>query len=113
MRFNPPLLNAIAGSTLGLIVWRLDAPASLALLLPMIWLNASSRLAGVGAVMGYYLAGAFDVLDAAQMFFGQSPFIGLAAWLCQAALLTLPWLLLWAPSGGTDRAWRPVPLRFL
>lgn len=93
------------GTLIGLVVWRLDAPISLALLLPLIWLNAGSRLAGAGAVMAYYLAGAFDVIDAARMF-GQPTFVGVAAWLGQAAFLTIPWLLLWAPADVAGRAWR-------
>lgn len=100
------LLPTFSGAALGLVVWRLDAPASLALLLPFTWLRASTRLAGAGAAMAYYLAGAYDLIDAARMFFGQSILIGLAAWIGQAVILSIPWLLLWAPATAPGRPWR-------
>ena len=106
MRFRVFAWPIIAGATIGLAVWHLDAPASLALLLPFIWLRAGTRLAGAGAVLAYYLAGAYDLIDAARMFFGQSILVGLAAWLGQAVILSIPWLLLWAPANAPGRPWR-------
>ncbi len=99
--------SGFLGALIGLLVWRLDAPVSLALLLPLIWLNAGSRLAGAGAVMAYYLAGAFDLIDAVQMF-GHSVGVGIFAWVGQAAFLAIPWFLLWTPADGAGRTWRVI-----
>lgn len=96
----------ICGAGLGVLVWRFDAPTTLALLLPVIWLAASRRMVAGGAVAAYYLAGVFDLIDAGRMFFG-SWSIGIAAWLLQAIILAIPWVLLWTASHHPgQRVWR-------
>lgn len=99
---------ACLGIVLGVAVWRFGAPVTLALLLPLIWLSAQTRSAGAGAVAGYYLGGAYDVISATQVFFGVSAWLGILAWLGQALMLAIPWVLLWAPAGARGRAWRTL-----
>lgn len=97
----------LAGAALGAATWLFTAPIALTLLLPVIWLNARNRWTAGGVVVAYYLAGAFDIISITQAFFGESMATGVAAWLGQAALLAIPWLILWAPN-RSGAIWRTI-----
>lgn len=85
------------GVATGLAVWHYDAPSVFLLLLAFLWNGVhQSRLGVFTLFLGYFAAGAVDIVDISKQFFdGISWISSIAIWLGHAAILALPFVLLW------------------
>lgn len=115
----PKLLNssvtlpAIAGSTAA-VAWSGHLAAiPLSLVAPLLVYQAKSRKRAYASMFCYYAAASWPVIPGARAFFGLqgSPLIGLFLCLVAAALLALPWGLLF--TRARERTAFSVPLCIL
>jgi hypothetical protein len=85
----------------------------LSLVAPLVVYRANSRTHAYGAMFSYYATASWPLIPGAHAFFGiqGSPLIGLLLWLAAAALLALPWGLLF--TRGRERAAFSVPFCIL
>jgi len=107
------LLPALAAAT-GVIAWSGHlATIPLSLMAPLLFYHAKSRKHAYASMFCYYAAATWPLIPGARAFFGLqgTPLIGLFLCLAAAALLALPWGLLF--TGGRGRAVLSVPLCIL
>lgn len=100
-----PLVSALVG----LIAWSghlLAIPA--ALLFPLLWSLAQTRLQAAGVSAGYFLAASRGLPQGVANFYGFDLWPGLLLWLTASASFVFVHLTLWTPKTG----WRR-PLHFL
>lgn len=97
------LSNVLVALIIGAL-WHAEIPGIeiLTLGLPMIWWRASSRTVASLVWIAYYLALAIDITPNYQTIYPASHWASpVAAWIAQAALLALPWIVLWSPNKST------------
>ena len=100
-----------AGAAVGYLAWHPGASLLWLLALPALWSLTPLRSAAYLTYFGYYLGGARDVPASVVAFDESAGYVyGYALWVGHAALLTLPWGILW-PSQYTSAI--GVALRFL
>ncbi len=88
------------------------AGTAAAIAMPALAMWQRNRVDAYESAVCYYAGASWPVIPAVRDFFGPSAsiFDGIVAWLTAAALLAIPWLLLWTKSTG-QRLWRvPVAL---
>src|ERR1700688_3711368 len=106
-------LPAIAGSTAA-VAWNGHLAAiPLSLVAPLLVYHAKSRKHAYASMFCYYAAASWPLIPGAHTFFGLqgTPLIGLLLCLAAAAMLALPWGLLF--TRGRGRAALSVPLCIL
>lgn len=82
-------------------LWHFKVPGVelLMLLLPLLWWFSSSRWAAGGTWLFFYLALSVDVIaNYITIYPNDTVLIPIAIWVGHAAILTLPWVLLWRRS---------------
>jgi len=100
-----PLLWLALGTALGYLAWHPEATQWWVLPLPLLWAASRTRLAAFLVWLGYYLAGARDVPAIFAIYFPESwPGWGAAIWLIHAAILAVPWAILWRDNATPRRA---------
>lgn len=113
MTMNPERLkvaqNTIfvaAAALVGYTAWGADRYIQIAMLMPMLWLLAPSRIVAYLTACAYYLAGSRVIPSAAGVFFGNtnSYSVGVALWLSAAMLNAAPWGLAWADKNRCGTA---------
>ena len=84
-----------------------------AVLMPVFTLRALSRRSSYVSALLYYAGALWPLIPGAKNFFGPnvSILIAFLLWAIAAALLALPWLLLW--SGNTQQAFWQAPVGLL
>lgn len=100
-----PLVSALVG----LVAWSghvLALPA--ALLFPLLWSLARTRLQAAAVSAGYFLAASCGLPQGVANFYGSDLWPGFLLWLTASASFVFVHLVLWTPKTG----WRR-PLRFL
>lgn len=97
------LVPLAGGAALGWLAWRPNGAVALIAALPLLWALQPTRSRAALLWLGYFLCGSRDVAPVVARFFPGEPFtIGIALWVLDAVVLTLPWLLLW--PNDRDRA---------
>src|SRR5580704_6766295 len=103
-------LPAIAGSTAA-VAWSGHLAAiALSLVAPLLVYHAKSRKHAYASMFCYYAAASWPLIPGARAFFGLqgTPLIGLFLCLAAAALLALPWALLFTRGRGSAALSVPV-----
>ena len=100
-----------AGALVGYLAWHPGATLLWLLALPALWARTRQRTGAYLAFFGYYLACARDVPASVLAFDGSGAYAyAFALWVGHAALLALPWAILWPPQTSSGAV---VALRFL
>lgn len=93
---------AATGAVIGFLAWGIP-PFSLpvSLLLLVVWAQARSRREAGALAFGYFLFFAADIPFSVANFFPEAPKLaGAAIWLADAMVVSLPWVIAWAPRFG-------------
>lgn len=95
----------MSGATLGWLAWRTDGAVALIAILPLFWALQRTRVMAALLWFGYFLAGSRDMAPVVARFFPDEPWaLGVALWLLDAIILTLPWMVLWPRDEASPRA---------
>lgn len=98
-----PALAVFVAACIGVAIsfWPIAFVASIAV--PACALRQRKRIQAAAVAFAYYASAIWLVIPAAKTFFGPKPGLldGLAIWLCGAALLTIPYALLWTANRRT------------
>lgn len=100
----------IAGAGISWLAWCTPFASTgtwLLLVVPVLWVRASSRTAAAALMLGYILAGTHDIPSIAATFFpALSPAVGVMLWLVAGLAWITPWALLWRPVMSSNAAAR-------
>lgn len=97
--FAPLVLAAFVGTTLALLAWGPGRTPALAVLLPLLWLIAPSRMAAFVLTACYHLGVGRFLPEFAAVWF-ESTFLGFALWMGASLLAATAWTLCW-PARST------------
>lgn len=97
--FAPLALAALVGTTLALLAWGPGRTPALAVLLPLLWLVAPSRMSAFVLTACYHLGVGRFLPEFAGIWF-ESSLVGVALWLCASLVAATAWAICW-PSRNT------------
>ena len=96
----------VAAWLIGAIAWRGPLPLlALSILLPWLVFSQETRTKAACAAGGYFLAASIPIIEVWKTFSPDQPAQGVLIWALAAAILALPWALLWN-ANRSQQIWR-------
>jgi len=89
----------LLGAGLGWAVWWVQAPLAVLALLPVLTARLGSRMQAAICWLGYFGAGLWPLVSAADDYFNGALWLGMLGWALLSLLFAGVWCLAWSPHG--------------